>query len=1719
MKQKLLYIILLFSTLAWNTDVLAWGETTSYVLTEQNASGLEIVTSGSSQRDKTYSWDGPGKKLTFKYKKKSWLSVPTGSYYVYGYTDKNASQGQVELKKFGAGSSKTDYQTVTIEDIGENIRSLKFHADGTEAKIIASVMVTRATTLSTSTSSLAFGDIHRVTNKTKTLNASVDYNNTTYNQQITGTNLPSCYSVTAQTVGETGTKNVPVIFTATNSTALGAHNGNITLTMNGKSVTIAATANVVTTYYGQAKAQASVGGSAAVSFTSYAAATTTSDDANTANTTAAKESKTAYYKATVTNGYRFLGWIKGTDSYSANNVVSTNLEYNPTIEYSSETSGSPTVTTYKAWFAPMFYFSATAVSSNETSGTATASVATEIQGNIGETGKSATATFTATPKDNCTFEGWFSSDAYSGTPVSTNTTYTYTLSNNAIGSTTSKTFYALFKKNQNLQWADAELDLNLVLGNDYSSDATRTSNKTITYTSSNTDAVTVDADGTIHAIGLGQSVVTASVEGDFTYNAETISREFTVGEKKQASFTPAWGEGTSTDIKVGSSTTISLTNIATDATFTVSATPTGVISWTRNGNTLTINGDVAGTASLTLAQTGNKYLYGNTANYTITVSKYANTFALAAEEKAMEVGEVWQNVVTGSGNNNTQVAYSVSGVAIYDAINNRVVAESEGSTVITFTQAATATHEAVSKSLNVTVSKVANTLSLSLPTQEVDVDGTITVSITGKNSNAPITAEITDAELSSGINNGTDVITYANGIITAKNAGTAKIKFTQAANDKYTGFESGVYEITVNKITNTISFTLAGGSVSNIKLKYGATATLSYSSTHSDNDIVVRRRSGTFTTYSNGTITAGNTAGTDIYEIKQAETYKYTADYVSFTVRVNNTDEAVGYVLNEATEYSHGTGSGVVHTYELSGPGETLTYQASRGTAITIYYNLYVEYSSDNQNWSEAQDNTSVDAKYKEFSCAIPETARYVRFRFPAGGTLVKYIKDVKVTRKTYVRASSDKTAFGEVYTDQPQKATFTVDYSTTNGGNITVNSSNPNFVPKPTELSVEDNSDGTKTFTVTYTPDPDRLGAESADITVSDLFYSQKITLTAIAKKYGTTIMRGSNTATTTTVDGTIDNAFDFTGTSSAVPSNNNSADFYYTISHSQTSAVNNGEGVIRYDPVKNTITGLNAGSARLTIYQKKTAQYNATSEAFDFTVTKLANNVSLGLSATTLNVDGTATVTVANDDSQGAITASFSNVLYSNEAQNREGGLLSYTSATKAITGVNAGTGTVTVSQAETYKYEGKSATFNVTVNKLAQTLTWDNPDMETTMQKGTTHEGNTAKSSAGLTPVTYASSNTAAITVDANTGALSAVEVGSNVAITASQAGNYKYLPATLSRLFSVFNKQTPALSADEHFTGLNGRIEIEGTATITVTGVSDEDDFSITNGDNSIISVERDGETITITGLTLGSTTLTLSQEGNDDFIAKSVTYNIEVYMPDDYLTLTPSEAPTFVAGNYRRVVLNRTLKAGYNSLSLPFNTTVEEIMGADYDASTDWVAQLSIVTYNKQDGYSLYFEKSNEIAANQPYILHLGTQKSSVVFRNVVLGNAVPAEQTAIGGISNYSDWQMVSNYAVNFDMEGKYGIVNADDCLKKGAAGSTLKAYTAYIVYNGAAPAQVKAAYLEEDEADGLLRILRGEGSGAEDVYDMQGRKLSRSQRGINIIRGADGIVRKIINR
>ncbi|MBQ7571287.1 MAG: hypothetical protein IJT19_03510, partial [Bacteroidaceae bacterium] len=380
------------------------------------------------------------------------------------------------------------------------------------------------------------------------------------------------------------------------------------------------------------------------------------------------------------------------------------------------------------------------------------------------------------------------------------------------------------------------------------------------------------------------------------------------------------------------------------------------------------------------------------------------------------------------------------------------------------------------------------------------------------------------------------------------------------------------------------------------------------------------------------------------------------------------------------------------------------------------------------------------------------------------------------------------------------------------------------------------------------------------------------------------------------------------------------------------------------------------------------------------------------------------------------------------------------------------------------------------------------------------------------------------------NAETGVLTAVATGSGVGITATQAGNYKYLPATLTRQFSVFNKQTPAFATDVHFTGTSGRVEQTCTATITVTGVGadSEEGFTITSGNSTIISVVRDGETITITGLAVGSTTLTLTQAGNDDYLAKTQTYSIEVYWPEDFLTLSPDEAPSYDAGSFRKIFLQRTLKAGYSTLALPFATDVATLTGRAAN-DDDWVAQLQTVTNSAADGYTLYFRKvdGGTIAANQPYVLHLGTEVVNPTWTDLGDGITVAAASaSSVGaqtGYSGYAGWTMYANYAVDFDMEGKYGVVNSVGGLKRGGEGSTLAAFTAYIAPPQANNApRLRVAYVDPDGTTTVVEGLPSDDSATDPqtpvvIYGPDGKRRPRLQPGLNIVHQADGSVKKVM--
>ncbi len=991
----------------------------------------------------------------------------------------------------------------------------------------------------------------------------------------------------------------------------------------------------------------------------------------------------------------------------------------------------------------------------------------------------------------------------------------------------------------------------------------------------------------------------------------------------------------------------------------------GVLAVDDSGNVTALS---PGTSVMSANQAGNyKYIQAGGLSRTFTViDKYQPLFtpSFSGTQAALKVGET-ATITLANVTDGFSISAGTSGIVSWTQSGNTITltALKEGSTTLTLNDPGNAVTNPASAVYTISVSKVDNTLDVGMSSLETTVGNTLPVTFEGKNNNdTPVVGTVSNQVLSSSVNNGSNVISYSDGVVTALNAGTATISFSQAATDKYTAAVQKSFDVTVTKNSNSISVTIDGTQRNSINLGHNASVPFAYSSA-SDAPFSVTMTSGSesIASISGNNIVSHSTDGSVHWEIVQAETYRFEKASTYIRVKVNSTEEAVGYVLNDSQEYTRSWEKGTIHQYSLSGPGQYVAYSAKKDGAA-IYYALSVQCSNDGNIWTPIQKNEKLSSSYSDFTCEIPGDARYLRFQLEdSGQTLTKYIKNVTVTRRTYVNASSDKTDLGTVNTGSTGTATLTVDWSSTNGGDIAIESSNPNFAVSPAKITGTANKDGKTAVTVTYTPDPTKLGAESTTITVSDLFYTQELTLSATAAKQGTTITPNydASAASSLKVDGTIANAFTFSGVSATTPSASSDADFHYTIAqHVSGSAAGSDhpDMVVTYDPTTNKVTALNAGTATLTIYQKSTSLYAATSASFEFSVAK-------------------------HD-----------------------------------------------------------------------QTVSWDKEDIDLILKKGQTFEDNTATASSEL-PVSYSSSNTLSITVDAASGVMTAVGAGADVTITASQEGNYKYNPASVSRKFTVYAQSTPVFTPS--FEGTSASIKVDDTATITLENVSDglDGDFIVKASAAGIVSWSRAENVLTVTALEAGEVKLTLSQKGNDDYLAKTSEYSLTVTLPDDYAVLDPSgELPS--AGKYRKITLKRTIPAGLSTIALPFATTLEALaVGTSNAGAKAYV--LKNVGVDSGKGYVFYFSEVTDgvLEAGVPYVVSLDSEVNAPVWRSEdgiqLTGNA---------GTITCGAWSIVANFTAGKSMTGLYGVVNSPDPsdgskrinrIMKGGSGAVLNAYSA----------------------------------------------------------------------
>ena len=215
-----------------------------------------------------------------------------------------------------------------------------------------------------------------------------------------------------------------------------------------------------------------------------------------------------------------------------------------------------------------------------------------------------------------------------------------------------------------------------------------------------------------------------------------------------------------------------------------------------------------------------------------------------------------------------------------------------------------------------------------------------------------------------------------------------------------------------------------------------------------------------------------------------------------------------------------------------------------------------------------------------------------------------------------------------------------------------------------------------------------------------------------------------------------------------------------------------------------------------------------------------------------------------------------------------------------------------------------------------------------------------------------------------------------------------------------------------------------------------------------------------------------------------------------------------------AKNLIKVELNRNLPSGYFfTATFPFDYNISGIKNEA--GETAYVAQLALVTHNKQDGYTLYFRQvdGGQMRANQPYVVFL---PNGVHFDAPVnFGN--PEIEFDTPGSMNVNGWTMQGNYETGLSMVGKYGIAGGKLCL--GGEGSYINAYTAYFTHIPTTKnVQTRVAILNEqgdttrigDVKGGVLLVTKSVNS-PDSVQHKQSRKS------INIVRTKDGAARKIL--
>lgn len=611
-----------------------------------------------------------------------------------------------------------------------------------------------------------------------------------------------------------------------------------------------------------------------------------------------------YYYAKPQAGYEFKGWATASNTNTLSSTVQTNWYVGVTATSSNNVSWNPATATYYAIFAKL----TTNVSSlsfeknvDEGWGAENSLVATYVHaGDVtakisGEHASdfsfsnSSLINQKTIASNNTDVESSQTIYIYINPSSSGNRTATLTISGNGMTKTVVLNGKGI-KLDQTLSWNnESAIETNMQLGKMQTVTATATSGLAVTYSSSDNSVLTVDANGKITAVGIGNATITASQAGNYKYNAApSITKTYTVWNKNTPIFTPnGFNEANVCHLKVGDKVTLEVLNVSDGLSgdFKVN-TDNNILGITRNGNTITIEALNAGTADAIFTQTENNDIFGAEKKYQFSVSKINNSLAIASSSYTKYVDDEITNIISSVNSDATVTTISSDAtIAYYDVTNNKIVipnseAKSFSSKTITITiaQAETYKYTAAEKTITLTVNKYTPTFTWNAGNATYYYLSTIANIFDTSNDDFGYTVVSNNEQVAKVIDNTLHIYNVEE---------TANITVTQAENYKWNG-KTETYTITPANPNNHVTFTYT-------------------QAMFNDGSITTQKVAGTSCSWSDGIkLESKATDWDDKYVVIHFEgipkdiSFKYKASDSNVSNGVNNYRQADWYIAESA---------------------------------------------------------------------------------------------------------------------------------------------------------------------------------------------------------------------------------------------------------------------------------------------------------------------------------------------------------------------------------------------------------------------------------------------------------------------------------------------------------------------------------------------------------------------------------------------------------------------------------------------------------------------------------------------------------------------------------------------------------------------------------------------------------------------------------------------------